>query len=524
MPDYDVVIYGATPSGCMAAVMAARLGLSVAVVEQTAFRGGMITGGLGISDAAATRTWWGPTQEWVNSIAAETGITNEQRKWNFAASMATEKMNAILDAENIDWFMSEWAVAVEKNDITLDLGAQVRGLAGYRTRIVALHTNARTLTAKQFIDASYEGDLLPLAGVPCVAGREARSTYGDPRAGRNDDAMAIRNYNVLDGDGDLWPRAQHEPIHQTGQADNTIMAYGFRLMVTNREDTIVPWPAPPGYRREDFLPEIWEANNRGVSRAEIDAGFIVRRAPEDEFGHTAIDPPAKFATNGSDIIGPDAWEWCNLTPPERRVREDRMAYRMLGRFYTFANDQDVPESIRDSFSEFGLCNDEFQSEYILTPGWSHTLYVREGRRMIGQAVVTWKEGGKQLNWPDQVGVAGYFSDSKASYQYQVAGENQSTREGRSHDPYENFVYWGVPMRALVPSPGIADNLIVPVGASITGMLHGSYRLEPIWMAMGQVAAVMAHEAIAADTDAALLRYGPVEARLQSLNAVFRRYG
>ena len=38
--------------------------------------------------------------------------------------------------------------------------------------------------AQTFIDATYEGDLVAVAGVPYRVGRESRSEYGEPHAGR----------------------------------------------------------------------------------------------------------------------------------------------------------------------------------------------------------------------------------------------------------------------------------------------------------------------------------------------------
>lgn len=50
---YDVVIYGATPSGIAAALTAARASpsLSIALIEPTAYIGGMVSaGGIGLRD------------------------------------------------------------------------------------------------------------------------------------------------------------------------------------------------------------------------------------------------------------------------------------------------------------------------------------------------------------------------------------------------------------------------------------------------------------------------------------------
>jgi len=47
---FDVVVYGATPAGCAAAMAAADSGKSVLLIESTARPGGMLTNGLSHAD------------------------------------------------------------------------------------------------------------------------------------------------------------------------------------------------------------------------------------------------------------------------------------------------------------------------------------------------------------------------------------------------------------------------------------------------------------------------------------------
>ena len=49
-PPYDVVVYGATAGGVIAAVSAAREGLNVVLLEPGHHVGGMVTGGLSRTD------------------------------------------------------------------------------------------------------------------------------------------------------------------------------------------------------------------------------------------------------------------------------------------------------------------------------------------------------------------------------------------------------------------------------------------------------------------------------------------
>src|SRR5712671_3047874 len=67
---FDVVVYGGTPGGIVAAVAAAREGASVVVIEPTRWIGGMVTGGLAKSDIGRQETIGGCAREFFTRAAA----------------------------------------------------------------------------------------------------------------------------------------------------------------------------------------------------------------------------------------------------------------------------------------------------------------------------------------------------------------------------------------------------------------------------------------------------------------------
>src|SRR5690606_17493954 len=104
--------------------------------------------------------------------------------------------------------MQEPIISVRKNEARLVLVETDRG---------------RQIRARTFIDASYEGDLLKLAGCNYRVGREKSEEYGESLAG-------VR-----------YPPAV------AGQADGKIQPYDYRLCLTNAADNRIPFQQPPDY-------------------------------------------------------------------------------------------------------------------------------------------------------------------------------------------------------------------------------------------------------------------------------------
>ena len=76
--------------------------------------------------------------------------------------------------------------------------------------------------ASVFVDATYEGDLAAAAGAPYMLGREGVDEYGEPCAGKF--------YQRWDAPVDEY--------YSTGQADNAIQSYNYRLPLDDRRSPI----------------------------------------------------------------------------------------------------------------------------------------------------------------------------------------------------------------------------------------------------------------------------------------------
>ena len=169
----DVCVYGATASGIMAAVAAAREGASVVIAEPSRWLGGMTGGGLMHID-------WGREQ-------AVGGTTRGILKRDYNDAQYRQAFAALLKEHSIAVIFEHRIASVQREEttiknITLDfappdkIGCPVP---------VAKKRDARRVSAKVFIDCTYEGDLMARASVSYIYGRESRTLTVNRSRARN---------------------------------------------------------------------------------------------------------------------------------------------------------------------------------------------------------------------------------------------------------------------------------------------------------------------------------------------------
>src|SRR6185295_5469976 len=123
-----------------------------------------------------------------------------------------------------------------------------------------------------------------------------------------------------------------------------------------------------------------------------------------------------------------------------------------GMMWYLANDAAVPEKVRAFARDFGLPKDEFPE----TGGWPHDLYVREGRRMISDYVMTEHNCAGRLVAEDPIGLASYTMDSHHTSRVLLDGKllAEGCIELKTPQPYP------VSYRAIVPRETECANLLV----------------------------------------------------------------
>ena len=499
----DVIVYGATPGGFCAAIAAAREGAKVVLLEPTAHVGGVNTGGLSFSDSNQTvrSTLLGLFEEWHQRVAADYAARGVKLPYDVAV-----KDNSVwtyephVAARVTDAMLKEAGVSVQTKQ-------NLEGVEKDGAKIVGLRTSGGMHTAKVFIDATYEGDLMARAGVVWHLGRESRDEYGESYAGRQypKAKMAI---NGFDANGLPLPFITSVRPGDDQAGEETVMVYSFRLCLTKNAANRIPFPEPKSYDPARF--ELVRRYFQQYPNAPVP--WDLYPLPGDKFD--ANNGIGKMFSMG--LVG-EANGWCASDPAGRaKLWEKHKQYTL--EFYQFlTTDPAVPAKIRETMAELGLCRDEFPE----TEHWSPQLYVREGRRMDGRYTLTQKDVLKDAQKDDPIAISSFPIDSHDCRRLALPDGviNEGTifpvrMPGRRH----GYAYH-IPYRAITPAASECSNLLVPVALSATHVAYSSVRVEPTWMAIGQGAGVAAALAAKAGVTVQALDYPTLRTRLLAQKVV-----
>ena len=466
----DVCVYGGTPGGVMAAVQAARMGKKTVLVVFGRHVGGMTSGGLSATDVGNERTIGGLAREFYDRVGKLRG---------FRPSEAEQAFRGLLKEAGVPVYLEH-----RLKDVTKD-GAAITALRA---------ENGVVFKARVFVDAGYEGDLLAAAGASFHVGREGNAEYGEKHNGvqfgpGHTFSVKVDPYKEegKPDSGLLWGISPERP-GEPGQGDKKMQAYNFRMWLTDAADRL-PFPKPAGYDRDRYALLLRYLNKQSKPAMP----FQLARGDCNNNGG--------FST---DYIGGNyAWPEGDYATREK-IYQDHVNYQQ-GLMWFMANDPDVPEELRTKVAAFGLPKDEFTE----TGGWPHELYVREGRRMISDYVMTEKNCAGDVEAEDSVGLASYGMDSHNCQRVVIDGavRNEGDVQVPVRRPYP------VSYRSLVPKEADCLNLLVPVGLSASHIAYGSIRMEPVYMMLGQSAGTAAALAVDGKTSVQKVDYARLRERL-----------
>lgn len=509
---FDVVVYGGTPGGFIAAIQVAKMGKTVALIEPTYSVGGILVNGLGVTDIDSQKAFQnslavgGLAIEFYRRLAVYYGreerflqaLKNKEKVrdiWPHEPGVAERIIKKWLEDEN---------VAVFTQTRLLETQGSVKKQGNRITGIVT--ENGGGFEALMFIDASYEGDLLAASGVSVTSGRESAEKYNESLNGIRAETthaqfqVKIDPY-VIPGDSasGVIATVLNEAIGVPGSASRYIQAYCFRACLTPVRENRIPFEKPDGYDRKEY---------------EIYIRYL-------KAGGKLLWPWVSVPNQKSDL---GAWHdlshnlyGMNVDYPEgdyktrERVFNEHKRFTK-GLFYFFANDEEVGKlepAFQKEWSSWGLAKDEFADN----GGWPRQFYVRSARRMVSDYVITQHHilTPNPIEVEDPVGVAFWPPDVHSARR--IIKDGFVYNEGFIFEPEGSWRPLPVSYRSLVPKRSESINILTPTCPSSSYIAYGSIRLEWTFMVLGQSAATAAVMAIDNGIAVQDVDYGTLRSRL-----------
>ena len=319
------------------------------------------------------------------------------------------------------------------------------------------------------------------------SGRESSELYGERWAGRQPAYRPGKhNFRVtlspFADDGSLLPFIREPeldergwPSARLGEGDGGLQAYQFRVCLTQRADNRLPFEPPQDYDEREF-----ELLRRYLDASDETQplGLVADLLPNGKCDVNSIGPFSLNLLDGSNRDYPDG-----DAESRKRVREHHLRYTQGFLFFL---------AERGLLDGWGRCADEFRD----TEGWPHQLYVRDGRRMLGEYVLRESDLFHARPQPDAVALGSYNIDIREiertwRYLPEFVRTPAVFNEGYlsvAVPPYP------IPFRCLTPRREDCQNLLVPVCLSASHVAFGSVRMEPTLMLLGEAAGAAAAQA------------------------------
>lgn len=530
---HDLVIYGGSSAAIAAAVQVKKMGGSVIIIEPTNRIGGLTTGGLGQTDIGNkqvvggisrkfyqdVKTWYSRPEAWTAMPQPEGNFkgdgqsvteAHEDTQWGFEPSAALGIYQNWVKEFNLEIVYGERldrtgeGKAVDRGDgfWVAKPGSVGKGVVKEGNKITAIvMESGKKYEGRAFMDATYEGDLVAVAGVSFTVGREGKAVYGETLNGVQI-AKSIHHQIVKGVDPYVKPGDPASGLlfgidpkgpGEEHSSDHRIQAYCFRMCLTNHDPNRIPFKKPEAYNEAwyELLFRNYEAGYAGTP-------WINSTMPNKKTDTNNRDGVA------SDFIGQN-YEWPQASYDERKkIREAHLTYHQ-GLMWSLANHPRVPEKIRNIVSKWGMTKDEFPEG----EGWQEQLYVREGRRMISDVVMTQDYCQQFERAEDSVGMGAYNMDSHNAQRY-VTKDGHARNEGNIEVGVKPYP---ISYKSIIPKEAEASNLVVPIALSSTHIAFGSIRMEPVFMILGQSGATAVMHSIKEGVSLQKIDYPKLRERL-----------
>lgn len=482
--EFDVIIYGATPGGIAAAIPLARRDpkLRIALVTRYRWIGGMVTNGLTHPDFRTFEGRTGLFREFNQRVEKHFRTTDGEDSQAVRDSLLGTHAGPHLNLEILKAMVAEHPgieVLTQHRLITV-----LKNPGRISSLLVQTPQGKVTLTAKYFVDGTYEGDLLAAAGVAYRVGREGRAEYGESLAPENEDRQ--------------------------------LQGYNFRLTMTDQPANMAPVPQPPGYDRADYLELLPLLEKGEVKRvfgdpyANLSGGIYKRQTPP--LPHHKRDINDVSRSNVRLSLPGQNEEWPEGDEVTRQRIFDEHLRHNVGMLYFLQHDEAVPAKFRDDARTWGLCKDELAENGHLP----EQLYVREARRMVGAYVFTQRDTERSPGTGHARAVFHADAIAMGDYGPNCHGtQHEGPLFGGRHtgEFYQPAAPYQIPYGTLLPKN--VENLAVPVACSSSHVGFCALRLEPIWMSLGQASGEAIGLALEADVPLQAIKPAAIRERLHA---------
>ena len=430
----DVLVVGGGASGISAGVQAARMGVNTMVVEETPWVGGMLTAA-GVSCVDGNyRLQSGMFGEFADSLARRyDGWESLKTGWvsniNFEPHVGQEILT------NIAASCGD-LLQVRRESIMLDV-SKADGL--WRVDFRTSRGKKFTIISDILIDGTELGDVAKACGVDYRIGMESRDDTGESIAPVSENDV-IQDLTFVAHLKDYGP-----------EADMTI-------------------DRPDGYD-----PSLFYNCAQNVHNTVAETGQTIW-SPQMmiTYGRT---PGGKYMINWP-IYGNDYY--ANTIEMDREERQKAYAE---ARNFTLSFLYFIQTEL--GMKNLGLADDEFPTEdrLALIP------YHRESRRIVGEAFFTVDAAADPYNYRHP-----YYRTGIAVGDYAVDHHHFRHPDWRSLPDLEFYPIpsFNVPMGVLLPKQSDVENLIVAEkSVSVSNLINGATRLQPVVMQLGQAAGALA---------------------------------
>lgn len=436
----DVLVVGGGASGAAAGIQAARMGVNTMVLEETPWIGGMLTAA-GVSCVDGNnRLRGGIFGEFADSLVARYG-SNEalQSGWvsniNFDPHIGQEILTNMADACGALLDLRREVRVTEVSGEAGDWTVSFRDSRGRRYKV----------TADVMIDATELGDIAKACGVDYRIGMEASEETGESIA----------------------PEHANDVIQ-----DLTYVAF----LKDYGPDADMTIPKPEGYDPMVFR----NAARNPLSDETAETGQTIW-SPQMmiTYGKT---PQGRYMINWP-IYGNDHYANIIEMTPEQRQKELEKAKNFTLCFVYFIQTQ-------LGMKNLGLADDVFPTEDKLP----FIPYHRESRRIVGEAFFTLDAAADPYGYDKP-----YYRTGIAVGDYPVDHHHFRNPDWRELPDLEFYPIpsFNVPMGTIIPK-NVDDLIVAEKSISVSNLMNGSTRLQPVVMQLGQASGALAALAVIED--------------------------